>query len=416
MGIDSTSSVIAHTNTTTFNAWMNEIASELITVCGLRRLSSSMDSGQMAFPSTAAYSATTNSAAGYYMCCFTDPLALGPLNTVALSALTAGTGYNGGASGTFNAVPLTGGLGSGAKATVVLASGVVSSITISTPGTGYSIGDQLTVTSANMVSVGAAAGGGSSASAFVASLAASVAPVVMKIEFGTGTNATGPQMYITVGTSWASNGNVGALTCGAVSTRGCLYSGAVPAGTTTPYVSRFNYNNTLGYLCFASKIGAGPNVNVAMGNVWVFRSNDSSGNPTGESISIILNNFTATGTTNGTTAGAQANMIYATNAMTTNTAPSNWLASLGQPLPFNDSVSVISGNAFMIPGYYKKPALSFMAYFGAALLTEIPVGVSVSAAMVGSTPLTWIQIGGPFGVSGVGGNSSGSVGCMMLWQ
>lgn len=412
---DSTSAVLAHTNTTTFDAWMNEVASELFTVCGLRRLSSSMDSGQMAFPSTTAYSATLNTAQGYYMGCFTDPLALGPLNTVALSALTAGTGYNGGASGTFNAVPLTGGLGSGAKATVVLgASGVVSSITISTAGTGYSIGDQLTVTSANMVSVGAAAGGGSSASAFVASLAASVSPVVIKLEFGTGSPASGAQMWVTVGTSWASNGTVGALTCGAVTTRGTLCIGTAPASTSTLYTSRYNYNNTIGFLGMAFKLNA-VSANLCEGGLIISRSNDSSGNPTGTALNVYVNNFVASGSGIATSVSAQANIIYASNSLAANAVPSNWLASTGQPMPFNSGSTLISGNAFMIPGYSSWPQFAFSAYFGAALLSEIPVGNTVSAAMVGSTPFTWISCGYPFGAAGIGGSSVGAQTWMMPW-
>jgi hypothetical protein len=414
---NSTSAVISHTASAGFQAWVQEVYTALVTNGGIRQLSSSQDSGQMAVPCASAYSATLNTAIGYYMFCFTDPLALGPLNLVALSALTAGTGYNGGATGTFTGVNLSGGLGSGAKGTVVLgASGVVSSITITTAGTGYSIGDQLTVTSANMVTAGAAAGGGSSGFAFVGSLNSTVSPVVLKLEFGTGTAATGPQMWATVGTSWASNGTPGALVNGALTTRGALCVGSAATSTSTLYTSRYNYNNIIGYLGMAFKLGA-PSGNICLGGLFITRSNDSTGAATGTSLNVYVNNFSATGTITASQVSALQCMSYVNNNISNaGTTFSNWLASIGQPMPFAATATLISGNAFMIPGYYAAPQYSFSAFFGAALLSEVPPGNTVSAAMIGSTSLTWMSAGYPFGAAGIGGSSVGAQTWMMLWQ
>jgi len=58
----------------------------------------------------------------------------GPLN------LVGGTGYT---NGTYTSVPLTGGSGSGALATVVVASGAVTTVTTTTPGAGYKATDVL---------------------------------------------------------------------------------------------------------------------------------------------------------------------------------------------------------------------------------------------------------------------------------
>ena len=57
-----------------------------------------------------------------------------------LGAITAGTGYT---NGTYTNVQLTGGSGAGAFATVVVAGGVVTSVTITQPGQGYTVGDSL---------------------------------------------------------------------------------------------------------------------------------------------------------------------------------------------------------------------------------------------------------------------------------
>jgi hypothetical protein len=70
----------------------------------------------------------------------------------------AGSAYNDATAGTFTTVPLTGGLGSGAQATVVLESaGEVDSVTITAAGQGYTVGDVL---SASLVNLGNDGGSG----------------------------------------------------------------------------------------------------------------------------------------------------------------------------------------------------------------------------------------------------------------
>jgi len=59
-----------------------------------------------------------------------------------LGTLVPGTGYT---NGTYENVPLSGGTGKGALATVVVALTVVSSITMSFTGEGYTVGDVLSV-------------------------------------------------------------------------------------------------------------------------------------------------------------------------------------------------------------------------------------------------------------------------------
>jgi hypothetical protein len=65
-----------------------------------------------------------------------------------LGAHVAGSGYTN--AGTYSNVSLTGGSGSGAKATFVVAAGAVASVTITTPGTGYKAGDILSAAAANI--------------------------------------------------------------------------------------------------------------------------------------------------------------------------------------------------------------------------------------------------------------------------
>ena len=56
--------------------------------------------------------------------------------------------------GTYTAVPLTGGTGSGAQATIIVSGGFVSTVTITTPATGYVVGDVLSAANSNIGNTG----------------------------------------------------------------------------------------------------------------------------------------------------------------------------------------------------------------------------------------------------------------------
>jgi len=57
-------------------------------------------------------------------------------------------------NGTYTAVTLTGGSGSGAKATIVVSGNAVTSVTLTTPGNGYAVGDTLSATAASIGGTG----------------------------------------------------------------------------------------------------------------------------------------------------------------------------------------------------------------------------------------------------------------------
>lgn len=74
----------------------------------------------------------------------------------AFGALTGGSGYASGFSNTYVFVPLTGGHGTGAQATITVTNGIVTSVTISTdnPGSGYQAGDVISAAAANLGGTG----------------------------------------------------------------------------------------------------------------------------------------------------------------------------------------------------------------------------------------------------------------------
>jgi hypothetical protein len=74
----------------------------------------------------------------------------GPLIT--LGAITGGAAYT---NGTYTNVPLTGGLGSGAIATITVAAGAVTTVSLTDLGAGYTPGDVLSAAAANIGGTGA---------------------------------------------------------------------------------------------------------------------------------------------------------------------------------------------------------------------------------------------------------------------
>lgn len=72
-------------------------------------------------------------------------------NTQGILLVSGGSAYT---NGTYTSVPLTGGSGSGSVATIVVAGGAVTGVTITTAGTGYKLRDQLSALAANIGGTG----------------------------------------------------------------------------------------------------------------------------------------------------------------------------------------------------------------------------------------------------------------------
>jgi hypothetical protein len=73
-------------------------------------------------------------------------------NVKTLGTITPGSGY---VNGSYTNVTLTGGSGSGAKATIGVSGGAVTTVTITARGAGYAVGDALSATAASLGGTGA---------------------------------------------------------------------------------------------------------------------------------------------------------------------------------------------------------------------------------------------------------------------
>lgn len=113
-----------------------------------------------------------------------------------LGTRTAGSGYTG--TGTYNNVPLTGGTGSGAQATIVVSGGGVSAVTLTKRGRGFTVGDALSASNANL------GGAGSGFSIPVGTVGLVEEPRVTAIRLTPGNGSNGAAAPSNIGTVFLS--------------------------------------------------------------------------------------------------------------------------------------------------------------------------------------------------------------------
>jgi hypothetical protein len=100
-----------------------------------------------------------------------------------LGTVTGGSGYT--AADTYTGVALTGGTGTGAVATIVVAGGAVTTVTLTSFGKGYTANDSLTTANSNL------GGAGSGFAVPVATIKSVVEPRVAMVRLVAGTGSNG---------------------------------------------------------------------------------------------------------------------------------------------------------------------------------------------------------------------------------
>lgn len=225
----------------------------------------------------------------------------------------------------------------------------------------------------------------------------STSPIFFKLEFGSGSAAANPQMYLTVGSGSNGSGTITNGGGGAVTTRVSVLGGQGAISAITSYTSRYVYLATsgIGYLGCVFKIG-GTAANAAMGAFSIKRTNDSSGNATSNGVAVMTSVNGATSPGSSSSNGYLQCISYTTGAAIP-AAPSNaWIACAAGGL-FGLASTIEGTTGFVVPTYTIDPVIRFSAYDGVAVQADFPINTTQSYAMVGATSITFISCGVCFG-------------------
>jgi hypothetical protein len=253
----------------------------------------------------------------------------------------------------------------------------------------------------------------------------STSPVFFKLEFGSGTAAANPMMWLTVGSSSNGSGTIGSAGGGAVTTRVACLNNALPNSTTTAYISRYVYLNTaqIGYLGVVFKYGSvtAGTTSAAGGGFHIFRTTDASGNATSTGVAVLTSAASATGLGNSASTGIMQCISYTSNTILPPLSAANsllWMSFNGvsSTFLFGLTTTLEGSTAFVTPVYTIDPVIRFSAYVGVALAADFAVGSTSTFAMVGSTTTTFISAGFPFGCTTGFGGIGNPITFVMPWQ
>lgn len=229
------------------------------------------------------------------------------------------------------------------------------------------------------------------------------APIFIKLEFGTTSTATTPSMIITIATG--SNG-AGTLT-GVIGTRVIINGNGYTNNSAIPYLTRFVYNPTLGFCGMSWKIG-NSGAGLAYAGFYIFRSNDNTGAATGDAVMLLTN---SNNTSSSNTNGYMQALSYLTSSVY---GPSkDW----GMMVMGLTSTAYASGVQVTII-FEMTPVIQVTAFMCLALLIDIPLHSTFSLAIVGSSPLTFLQVGlSAIGnITSLGALGQSAIGLCVLWQ
>ena len=377
---------IDHQTDASFRAWGSDVSTHLATV----GLVQTIDTGQINWSTVTRPG--TNTSGGYEIWCFNDSLSAGPISTA--TKIAGGSGYT---NNTYTNVPLTGGSGSGAQATIVVSGGAVTTVTITAAGTGYKISDSLSASNANL------GGAGSGFTCMPTALTSAAAPIVIKFEYGTGTSATRPKMWITVGTSTNGSGTIGGT---AKTSQHTMSEGA---GTATGIVSAQSWMCCVSGAWWCALYMGVPNANRTYFGAGIMRSCDSNGTPDSTGALVWMMNdgnqsaYTRWPLRFAATANAYAEVLN--NAPAGVVIPS---VSTGTVLP--------NGNNQIFTFWTWTPQASPLFGKGVVMQSEISPGNTLSVALVGTTARTLLNMGEKFGTAAAPTVTSVTFNTCLIWE
>jgi hypothetical protein len=392
-------------------AWVGELCGQLI-ACGLKQTN---DSGQLTLVgsgattvaswTSAALPTATGVANSVAYICFTynDTLAQGSLSTTALRS--GGTLYT---SGSYTALVVTGTISgaTSARASCTVSGGVAGNLTITTAGSGYIVGEQLTVTGI---------GSGTLAN-WTATALSSGSPIIFRLDFGGGSATTDAQMWINLGAGTNGSGTIAGTAVTSKMTQVACFSGAAASSLITLFTSNYCVNMTYASVSCLEKLNA-VTTNALIGGFMIFRSNDGNGNLTGTSVGMIANSTTTTGTGTASAVNAVQYMTWNGSGVGSTVYGLSVNYSTVQITIFSLTSTLENATAFVFPLFTINPALAFSAYVGNVYINDVPVGNTFSCAIIGSTALTFLNFGTGFGAGaaiGTGGNNANAGSCVIF--
>ena len=223
------------------------------------------------------------------------------------------------------------------------------------------------------------------------------APIYLKIEYGTFSAATIPNIWLTVGTG--TNGS-GTLT-GTVSDRNPICFSSAPTAGNFP-----------SYLCVAAnfvglcwKSGAA-GASTGQGFFAVSRTFDAAGAATGDGFFVILGG------------GSSNSLCLAQSVRTAATAVKYTASTLYSIVPMQVVGSLVDADFQVYPVLGIAPRAFVLPTLAAVIASEVPAGTTFDVAMVGATARTLLSVGSGFRpvTVGTGPGSLSTYGIAMLWE
>lgn len=225
--------------------------------------------------------------------------------------------------------------------------------------------------------------------------AQSTSPVFFKLEFGTGsTQPTSPAMWITVGTG--SNGS-GTLT-GVVTGRTAMGTFGAISSISTPFITRGCYSAAAGVLWINWKQGGTGTGSTSLSGFVIFRSADSAGVVTTDSVHLLSSSGVATPSSTG---GCVQVISYLTSTAYNSASPFTGTNEYFF-MPWAALSTLFTTNTQLGPFFSYTPVIGITPWLGMAVVTEFGINSTDTFALVGSTTHTYVSVGGFGGLNSFG--------------
>lgn len=228
----------------------------------------------------------------------------------------------------------------------------------------------------------------------------SVAPIFVRIEWGSGSNVNWPGMAVQVGTGSDGNGNLTGLVTN-------LYrvsqNGSSPGGDRL----WFGVHNRWGA---AVVVGSQPG-NSTAGSGFGFaiqRTVDSAGEPTAEGVLLHVTEGTSTASSDSRVVFMQLLPVQALRVMR---------GSDVSHTPFGLADYLVGASPQIFPTWVALPKVRPMAFLGVSpMASSPPAGQQFEIAMVGTTPRAYMSVGGGLGRNFSTSASSLAAHSFVMWE